>query len=100
MAPAAGILVSHAYADNAWYRAWTRFRGRFFVTAITLLAIGASVLALVHFFPSSPSQPPASSVQEFATPTANSAPFGITVGPDGALWFTEFASNRIGRITA
>ncbi len=24
----------------------------------------------------------------------------ITVGPDGALWFTEFASNRIGRITA
>jgi virginiamycin B lyase len=24
---------------------------------------------------------------------------GITTGPDGALWFTEFADNKIGRIT-
>jgi virginiamycin B lyase len=28
-----------------------------------------------------------------------SAPDGITVGPDGALWFTQFSGNRIGRIT-
>jgi virginiamycin B lyase len=28
-----------------------------------------------------------------------SQPDGITVGPDGALWFTEFAGNSIGRIT-
>ena len=26
-------------------------------------------------------------------------PQGITVGPDGALWFTNFANNTIGRIT-
>ena len=31
--------------------------------------------------------------------TANSAPLGITQGPDGNLWFTENAGNRIGRIT-
>jgi virginiamycin B lyase len=24
---------------------------------------------------------------------------GITAGPGGALWFTEFAGNKIGRIT-
>ena len=28
-----------------------------------------------------------------------SAPHGIAAGPDGALWFTEYAGNRIGRIT-
>jgi virginiamycin B lyase len=26
-------------------------------------------------------------------------PVGITAGPDGNLWFTEFATNRVGRIT-
>ena len=28
-----------------------------------------------------------------------SAPSGITAGPDGNLWFTEFDGSRIGRIT-
>ena len=28
-----------------------------------------------------------------------SGPVGITAGPDGNLWFTEFSGNRIGRIT-
>ena len=37
-------------------------------------------------------------IDEFAVPTAASAPCGITVGPDGNLWFTEGA-NKIGRIT-
>jgi streptogramin lyase len=32
-------------------------------------------------------------------PTAGSNPAGITTGPDGALWFTEFGANQIGRIT-
>ena len=32
-------------------------------------------------------------------PTAQSNPTCITTGPDGALWFTENASNKIGRIT-
>ena len=31
--------------------------------------------------------------------TALSTPIGITSGPDGALWFTEYAAGRIGRIT-
>jgi streptogramin lyase len=36
---------------------------------------------------------------EFPIPTADSRPAGITAGPDGALWFIESASKKIGRIT-
>jgi len=42
-------------------------------------------------------------ISEFPIPTApggqTSAPKGITAGPDGALWFTEFLGHKIGRIT-
>src|SRR5438045_3877841 len=31
--------------------------------------------------------------------TAGAAPFGITAGPDGNLWFTEQQLDRIARIT-
>ncbi|HVA34098.1 MAG TPA: hypothetical protein VNG31_08125 [Candidatus Baltobacteraceae bacterium] len=36
---------------------------------------------------------------EFTIPSANSEPYGITTGPDGNLWFTEQAANKVGRIT-
>jgi hypothetical protein len=35
----------------------------------------------------------------YTIPTAASAPVDITVGPDDALWFTESATNKIGRLT-
>ena len=35
----------------------------------------------------------------YAVPTSNAQPFGITTGPDGALWFTEQIGNKIGRIS-
>jgi virginiamycin B lyase len=35
----------------------------------------------------------------FPVPTPNSAPVGITAGPDGVLWFTEGDANKIGRVT-
>jgi len=35
---------------------------------------------------------------EYAVPTANSQPLGICLGPDRALWFTEAAAHKIGRI--
>ena len=38
-------------------------------------------------------------ITEFTIPTANSGPNAITVGPDGALWFTENPGNKIGRVT-
>ena len=36
---------------------------------------------------------------EYPVPTPDSGPYGIVAGPDGALWFSEFYGNKIGRIT-
>lgn len=36
---------------------------------------------------------------EFGIPTANSAPYGLTAGSDGNLWFIEGSAYKIGRIT-
>ena len=39
-------------------------------------------------------------ITTFTDPAGNvSQPEDITTGPDGALWFTNFANGRIGRIT-
>jgi streptogramin lyase len=38
-------------------------------------------------------------VAEYAVPTAAAGPNEIAMGPDGALWFTEFSGNKVGRIT-
>lgn len=43
--------------------------------------------------PDSAAAPPSSSV----VPTAGGRPYGIAVGPDGHLWFTEKSGNRIAR---
>jgi len=37
-------------------------------------------------------------LNQFAIPTAQSSPYGIALGPDGNLWFTEFKGNNIGEI--
>jgi streptogramin lyase len=42
---------------------------------------------------------PAGSIREFAVPTSASTPLDIALGPDGNLWFTEEAGDKIGRIT-
>src|SRR5579864_2213072 len=36
---------------------------------------------------------------EYPVPTTGSGVLGIAAGPEGALWFTEAVSNKIGRIT-
>jgi len=40
------------------------------------------------------------SITEFSFSTASSGLVGIAAGPDGNLWFTENAGNKIGRITS
>ncbi len=42
---------------------------------------------------------PPGTITEFATPTADSYPNGITAGADGNLWFTEQSADQIGRLT-
>ncbi len=41
----------------------------------------------------------AGTVTEYAIPTKESQPVGITTGPDGNLWFTEGHGNKIGKVT-
>ena len=36
---------------------------------------------------------------EYPVPTSGSGPTGIAAAPDGALWFAEESSGKIGRIT-
>src|SRR5436305_9451677 len=47
-----------------------------------------------------PARAAAGKVRDFAVPTQDSHPGGITLGPDGAVWFTELATNGIGRFQA
>src|SRR5260370_2662944 len=62
------------------------FRGLIRAFFLLLLIAAAPVAAVAQ-------------ITEFAIPTAGSEPHGITLGPDGALWFTEFQANKSGRIT-
>ena len=38
-------------------------------------------------------------ITEFSIPTSAAEPGGITAGPDGNMWFTEIAGDKIGRAT-
>lgn len=40
-----------------------------------------------------------SNITQYMLPSADSDSPGITTGPDGALWFTEYFTSQIGRIT-
>jgi streptogramin lyase len=73
-----------------------------FVAVCVLLSGGIALYARTHSGSSGPTRVPKVStprLTEFPLPEAGSRPVGITLGPDGNLWFTEFDGNRIGRIT-
>jgi virginiamycin B lyase len=41
---------------------------------------------------------PGGQVVEYRIPTPSSKPAGLTIAPDGAVWFTELAGERLGRV--
>jgi virginiamycin B lyase len=59
------------------------------------IRVALAAFALAGLAPSAGAQ----TFTEFAIPTAASSPLDIVAGPDGNLWFTESAGNKIGRIT-
>src|SRR5262245_23754173 len=63
----------------------------------TLAVLAAAFVSLTVAI--SPSARSAPVFDEFPIPTAGAGPIGITTGPDGNLWFTEYLANKIGRIT-
>ena len=72
---------------------WDRYRRLTLMATIALLftlAIGLAscdTTSTVRFPTLTPTPTPV--ITEFTIPTPQSQPWGITVGPDGALWFTE-----------
>jgi streptogramin lyase len=66
-----------------WWRPWTRAKnkGRTLRPRLEILEDRCVMSA---------------SIAEFPGVAAGSAPFGITVGPDGNVWFTETQGNQIG----
>ena len=68
------------------------FRAR--VVKFVAMVMAGLCLAVV-----APQMATAQTISEFALPNAGSNPYGIAAGPDGALWFTQYNGNRIGRIT-
>ncbi|HEX9132639.1 MAG TPA: Virginiamycin B lyase [Ktedonobacteraceae bacterium] len=57
-------------------------------------ALACLFIALIGVLPAA-----AGTIKKFTVPTAGSSPNGITTGPEGALWFTEAGSGKIGRVT-
>ena len=43
---------------------------------------------------------PGDQFTEYPVPTPGSTPQGMTLGPDGAIWFTESGASQIGRVDA
>jgi streptogramin lyase len=79
-----GLIMRHSLASVGLYAAATRLFAM-------IVVLGPGVLGA--------SSSSAQTFSEFLIPTANSMTIGITMGPDGALWFTEDRGNKIGRIT-
>ena len=67
-------------------------RARVALCACVVLAVAGTLAA-----PGGASAAP--TIDEFPIPTAASSPQDIVQGPDGNLWFTENATNKIGRVT-
>src|SRR5436190_20811449 len=71
------------------------------IAAHTRRPVWIGLLSLSIAYPvlvTQPAQATAGRIREFVVPTEASHPGGITLGPDGAVWFTEIATNAIGRL--
>jgi virginiamycin B lyase len=73
----------------AW-RAWDPWTSRFRLPVVALTAVLLAVL-----LPAAAS----AAITEFQIPTANSYPLRIAAGSDAALWFTDYGTAKIGRMT-
>ncbi|MCX6419445.1 MAG: hypothetical protein NTU50_08565, partial [Actinobacteria bacterium] len=68
------------------------------VLAATVGLLAAAVLP-AWALPPIPAQTPVGNLTVYPTILGNSNVIGITSGPDGALWFTDFDASKIFRMT-
>ena len=64
------------------------------LTTVSIVACAAIALAQA-----SAARAASAAVREVRVPTADAHPTGTTIGPDGAVWFTETGTNAIGRLS-
>ncbi len=69
-----------------------RLARRIALATVLAAALAAGGVGVAH------AAAPVGVVAEYRVTTPNSQPAGIVAGPDGAVWFTEFAGNKIGRV--
>ena len=62
------------------------------MTALPFLIVALAISEVA----TAPAAPP---IADFPVPSISSDPTTIAVGPDANMWFTEQATNKIGRIT-
>ncbi len=68
-----------------------------FLTVVFLAACGSGTPVTSGTATPAPTPPPKVTSQ-YKIPTAKSKPMGITLGADGNIWFTEFATSKIGQL--
>src|ERR1700733_9521956 len=98
-----GILLGPAIAGSACFSSSTSNPDAGAVTSLPTDAGDAGGF-VVDAGDASPSADAGSPIEagvftEFPVPTSESGPGGITAGPDGNLWFTEFQASKVARIT-
>jgi streptogramin lyase len=67
------------------------------LTLVVLAACGKGT-PITSGTPTPPPTPPPAVVAQYTIPTASSEPMGIALGSDGNLWFTEFATSKLGTL--
>ena len=90
-------LGTEGERSNRW-RASGFFRGREVEMDAPMRSRFALFAALILLGLTFVSSSAAASFAEYTVPTANGIPYGIVAGPDGAIWFTEYNTNNIGRL--
>jgi hypothetical protein len=70
------------------------------LSSIPKLVVLCTTLLFLWSMTTLPAWAKVGTITEFPLPAPSSAPFGITLGPDGKVWFTESQGNNIGRIAA
>ena len=68
--------------------------------ALTRTACVVLLIGLLASLSASPVLANPGTVREFVLPTPHSGPSGIDTSPDGSVWFTEAATNRVGHLSA
>ncbi len=91
-----------AYKSIKWAVAQVKSRAALFgASLLTLAMVGGLISPLAS---AAPPPTPDPNISEFSDGiTSGAAPFGVTAGPDGNVWFTENSAagstNKIGKIT-